>query len=70
MWISLQLTIADVISQYESMITTGIVGDITNGPLGCGRYWELADTVVVATGESLESVCWRSMHCKGPLVSL
>ena len=33
---------ADVINQYESMITTGIVGDNYGlGPLGCSRYWEL-----------------------------
>lgn len=32
---------ADVINQYESMITTGIVGDITELDLLDGRYWEL-----------------------------
>ena len=43
MWIIIAIDDhADVINQYESMITTGIVGDITEMDLlECGRYWEL-----------------------------
>ena len=47
----------DVINQYESMITTGIVGDITADIGNC-------DTVVIATGENLESSVLAVMHCK------
>ena len=55
---------ADVINQYESMITTGIVGDITEMDLLDAADIGTCDTVVIATGENLVRVCWRSMHCK------
>ncbi len=50
-----------MINQYESMITTGMSEHYRNGPLGCGRC-QNCDTVVIATGENLESVCWPVMH--------
>lgn len=48
---------ADVINQYESMITTGIVGDITEMDLLDAADIGTCDTVVIATGENLESQC-------------
>lgn len=55
---------ADVINQYESMITTGIVGDITEMDLlDAADIWN-CDTVVIATGENLESSVLAVMHCK------
>ena len=48
----------DVINQYESMITTGIVGDITEmDPLRCGRYWGTVTQSSLRRGENLEIKC-------------
>ena len=55
---------ADVINQYESMITTGIVGDITELDLLDAADIGSCDTVVIATGENLESSVLAVMHCK------
>ena len=55
---------ADVINQYESMITTGIVGDITEMDLLDAADIGNCDTVVIATGENLESSVLAVMHCK------
>lgn len=55
---------ADVINQYESMITTGIVGDITEFDLLDAADIGNCDTVVIATGENLESSVLAVMHCK------
>ena len=55
---------ADVINQYESMITTGIVGDITEMDLLDAADIGTCDTVVIATGEHLESSVLAVMHCK------
>ena len=55
---------ADVINQYESMITTGIVGDITELDLLDAADIGNCDTVVIATGENLESSVLAVMHCK------
>ncbi|MGS4845405.1 NAD-binding protein [Streptococcus sp. W151] len=55
---------ADVINQYESMITTGIVGDITDLDLLDAADIGNCDTVVIATGENLESSVLAVMHCK------
>ena len=55
---------ADVINQYESMITTGIVGDITDLDLLDAVDIGNCDTVVIATGENLESSVLAVMHCK------
>ena len=55
---------ADVINQYESMITTGIVGDITEMDLLDAADIGTCDTVVIATGENLESSVLAVMHCK------
>ena len=54
----------DVINQYESMITTGIVGDITDLDLLDAADIGNCDTVVIATGENLESSVLAVMHCK------
>lgn len=54
----------DVINQYESMITTGIVGDITEFDLLDAADIGNCDTVVIATGENLESSVLAVMHCK------
>ena len=54
----------DVINQYESMITTGIVGDITEMDLLDATDIGNCDTVVIATGENLESSVLAVMHCK------
>ena len=54
----------DVINQYESMITTGIVGDITEMDLLDAADIGNCDTVVIATGENLESSVLSVMHCK------
>lgn len=54
----------DVINQYESMITTGIVGDITEMDLLDAADIGNCDTVVIATGENLESSVLAVMHCK------
>ena len=53
----------DVINQYESMITTGIVGDITEMDLLDAADIGNCDTVVIATGENLNQVS-LVMHCK------
>ena len=55
---------ADVINQYESMITTGIVGDITEMDLLDAADIGNCDTVVIATGENLEASVLAVMHCK------
>ena len=55
---------ADVINQYESMITTGVVGDITELDLLDAADIGNCDTVVIATGENLESSVLAVMHCK------
>ena len=54
----------DVINQYEPMITTGIVGDITEMDLLDAADIGNCDTVVIATGENLESSVLAVMHCK------
>ena len=54
----------DVINQYESMITTGVVGDITELDLLDAADIGNCDTVVIATGENLESSVLAVMHCK------
>ncbi len=57
-----------MINQYESMITTGIVGDITEMDLLDAADIGTCDTVVIATGENLESSVLAVMHC-APLES-
>ena len=54
----------EVINQYESIITTGIVGDFTDIELLDAADIGNCDTVVIATGESLESSVFAVMHCK------
>ena len=54
----------DVINQYESIITTGVVGDITDLDLLDAADIGNCDTVVIATGENLESSVLAVMHCK------
>ena len=58
MWILLQIDDhEDVINQYESMITTGIVGDITELDLLDAADIGNCDTVVIATGEKPRVQC-------------
>ena len=54
----------DVINQYESIITTGVVGDITELVLLDSADIGNCDRVVIATGENLESSVFAVMHCK------
>ena len=55
----------DVINQYESMITTGIVGDITEMDLLDAADIGNCDTVVICDGRKLwNQVSLAVMHCK------
>ena len=58
----------DVINQYESMITTGIVRHYEMDLLDAADIGN-CDTVVIATGENLESSVLAVMHCKALGVS-
>ena len=51
---------ADVINQYESMITTGIVGDITELDLLDAADIGNCDTVVSRRVKTWSPVCWLS----------
>ena len=52
------------INQFEPVLTSGVVGDITDEELLRSAGIDTCDTVVVATGESLESSVLAVMHCK------
>ena len=52
------------INQFEPVLASGIVGDITDEELLQAAGIDTCDTVVVATGESLESSVLAVMHCK------
>ena len=54
----------ETINQYEEMIAVGVIGDITDMELLEAADVGACDTVVVATGESLESSVLAVMHCK------
>lgn len=54
----------DIINQFEGDIAVGIVGDITDLELLEAADIGSCDTVVIATGESLESSVLAVMHCK------
>lgn len=54
----------ETINQYEDMIAVGVIGDITDMELLEAADVGACDTVVVATGESLESSVLAVMHCK------
>ena len=54
----------ETINQYEDMIAVGVIGDITDMELLEAADVGSCDTVVVATGESLESSVLAVMHCK------
>ncbi|MGT2753527.1 potassium channel family protein [Streptococcus ovis] len=52
------------INQLEGILTRGIVGDITDKDLLRAAGIDTCDTVVVATGSSLESSVLAVLHCK------
>lgn len=54
----------ETINQYEDMIAVGVIGDITDMELLEAADVGACDTVIVATGESLESSVLAVMHCK------
>ena len=54
----------ETINQYEDIIAVGVIGDITDMELLEAADVGACDTVVVATGESLESSVLAVMHCK------
>ena len=53
------------INQFEPVLVRGVVGDITDEELLLSAGIDTCDTVVVATGENLESSVLAVMHCKG-----
>lgn len=52
------------INQLESILTRGVVGDITDKDLLRAAGIDTCDTVVVATGSNLESSVLAVLHCK------
>ena len=54
----------DRINQLEPVLVRGVVGDITDEELLLSAGIDTCDTVVVATGENLESSVLAVMHCK------
>ena len=52
------------INQFEPVLVRGVVGDITDEELLLSAGIDTCDTVVVATGENLESSGLAVMHCK------
>ena len=52
------------INQFEPVLARGVVGDITDEELLLSAGIDTCDTVVVATGENLESSVLAVMHCK------
>ena len=52
------------INQFEPVLVRGVVGDITDEDLLLSAGIDTCDTVVVATGENLESSVLAVMHCK------
>ena len=57
------------INQFEPVLARGVVGDITDEDLLLSAGIDTCDTVVVATGENLESSVLAVMHCKSLGVS-
>ena len=57
------------INQFEPVLVRGVVGDITDEELLLSAGIDTCDTVVVATGENLESSVPAVMHCKSLGVS-
>ena len=54
----------DVINHFEPVLARGVVGDITDYDLLQAAGIDTCDTVVVATGDNLESSVLAVMHCK------
>ena len=54
---------AERINQFEPVLARGVVGDITDEELLRTAGIDTCDTVVVATGENLESSVLAVMHC-------
>lgn len=57
------------INQFEPVLVRGVVGDITDEELLLSAGIDTCDTVVVATGENLESSVLAVMHCNSLGVS-
>ena len=55
---------AERINQFEPVLVRGVVGDIADEELLLSAGIDTCDTVVVATGENLESSVLAVMHCK------
>ena len=55
---------AERINQFEPVLARGVIGDITDEELLRSAGIDTCDTVVVATGENLESSVLAVMHCK------
>ena len=58
------------INQFEPVLVRGVVGDIADEELLLSAGIDTCDTVVVATGENLESSVLAVMHCKSLLLRL
>ncbi|MBF8970031.1 MULTISPECIES: TrkA family potassium uptake protein [unclassified Streptococcus] len=54
----------EAINHYEAILTHGVVGDFTDFELLQAAGIDTCDTVVVATGQHLESSVLAVMHCK------
>ena len=54
----------EAINHFEGVLARGVVGDITDFDLLQAAGIDTCDTVVVATGENLESSVLAVMHCK------
>ena len=55
---------AERINHFEPVLVRGVVGDIADEELLLSAGIDTCDTVVVATGENLESSVLAVMHCK------
>ncbi|MGT2846970.1 potassium channel family protein [Streptococcus massiliensis] len=54
----------EAINHFEPVLARGVVGDFTDQELLQAAGIDTCDTVVVATGENLESSVLAVMHCK------
>ena len=52
------------INQLESILTRGVVGDISDKDLLRAAGIDTCDTVVIATGSNLEASVLAVLHCK------
>ena len=56
----------ELFNQFEPVLARGVVRDITDEELLLSAGNDTCDTIVVATGENLESSVLKVMHCKSP----